>query len=416
MKKLKKCRFCKSSEIKVVIDLGNQYLTGVFPKFLKESITNGPLKLLICNNCSLLQLSYTYNLSEMYGDNYGYRSGLNKSMVKHIGLKIRKLEKYINKGDLVLDIGSNDGTLLKQYKKKNIIKYGIDPTGKKFKKYYTKDIKLIPKFFSYKNFSLVCLQKPKMITSLAMFYDLESPLDFAKDIEKILDNHGYWHFEQSYMPLMIENNSFDTICHEHLEYYSLKVILKILNEAKLKIHDVEINDINGGSIAITAVKKINNIKTKKSKTILNLLNYEKNKKFSNINIYKKFNKRIILFKKEIIRFLKFLKSNNKVVFGYGASTKGNVILQYCKIDKTYLPYIVDINKDKLGKFTPGSNIPIISENKAKLLKPDYYLVFPWHFKKMIIKKEKKYIKSGGKLIFPLPRIQIIDKRNYNSII
>jgi len=414
MKKINKCRICDSKDIKKVIDLGNQYLTGSFPKSIKEKITKGPLKLFLCKDCSLLQLSHSYDLNQMYGENYGYRSGLNKSMISHLKKKSYKLKKYINNKDIILDIGSNDGTLLNHYNKKNIKKIGIDPTIEKFKKFYKKNTILINDFFSYRIFNRYVSKKAKLITSIAMFYDLESPIKFANDIQKVLDEKGIWHFEQSYMPTMLKNNSYDTICHEHIEYYSLNVILNILNKVGMKILDCEINDINGGSIAITAVKKNNPNKTQNIRLINNLLKKEKKMKFDKIIAYKIFDKKIKKSRERIIKLLNTFKNNNKLVLGYGASTKGNVILQYCNINKKLIPFIAEVNKDKFNKFTPGTKIKIISEKKAKLLKPDYFFVLPWHFKKMIIRKEIDYIKSGGKLIFPLPEIQIVNKKNYKK--
>jgi hypothetical protein len=234
---IKKCRISESTNLVTVLSLGEQYLTGVFPKTVNEPITKGPLDLVWCPDSGLLQMKQSYSLDEMYGDNYGYRSGLNASMVRHLQQKIRTLERIIKltSNDLVIDIGSNDATSLKAYSG-NHKKVGIDPTGSKFKEFYTDEISLIPDFFTADIFlSNFPNEKAKIITSIAMFYDLESPMQFVKDIESCLDENGIWHFEQSYMPSMLRTNSYDTICHEHLEFYSFKVVKNMLEKCGLRL-------------------------------------------------------------------------------------------------------------------------------------------------------------------------------------
>jgi len=215
-KEITKCRISESSNLITVLSLGEQYLTGVFPKTVEEKVTKGPLDLVWCPDSGLLQMKQSYSLDEMYGDNYGYRSGLNASMVRHLEQKIRTLERLVNLNDddLVIDIGSNDATSLKAYSGKHR-KVGIDPTGLKFKEFYKDDIALIPDFFTAQKFKENFPDsKAKIITSIAMFYDLESPMSFVKDIEQCLAEDGIWHFEQSYMPSMLRTNSYDTICHD----------------------------------------------------------------------------------------------------------------------------------------------------------------------------------------------------------
>ena len=253
---IKKCRICGNTDLVSILNLGNQYLTGVFPKSQTEHITSGPLELAKCRDdhnasaCGLVQLKHSYDHNEMYGDNYGYRSGLNKSMVNHLYEKVKKIQAFIQltREDLIIDIGSNDGTLLQAYRQDGLLLVGIDPTGKKFKKYYPEHVHLIPDFFSAesvrKNFGN---RKAKVVTSIAMFYDLESPMDFAEQICEILADNGIWVFEQSYMPAMLEMNAYDTVCHEHLEYYCLKQIKWIADKLDLKIIDIEFNKVNGGS-------------------------------------------------------------------------------------------------------------------------------------------------------------------------
>ena len=401
------CRSCKSKKIIKAFSLGKQFLTGIFPENKNVKISNGFLSMVLCKNCKLLQLENSFKAEEMYGENYGYMSSLNKSMFDHLNQKVSKLKKKINlkPKDLIIDIGSNDGTFLSFFSKQfNLV--GIDPTIKKFSKFYRRDIKKIPSFFNKKEINKITSKKAKLITSIAMFYDLEDPIKFANDIYDLLSVHGVWHLELSYMPSMIKNVSYDTICHEHLEYYSLTSIKYIFDKVGFKIIDIEFNDINGGSFALTVAKKKSKIK--ESKMIVKwLLNKEKNLKINEIETFKEFYKKCLQQKYELNSLLKNLKKMNKKVYGYGASTKGNVILQFCNINRSKVRFIGEVNKYKYNKITPGSKIDIISEKKLRQLKPDYLLVLPWHFKNFILNKEKEYLKSGVKFIFPLPEIQIV---------
>jgi hypothetical protein len=406
--KINKCRSCKSKQLKQAFSLGEQYLTGIFPRNKKESITKGHLSMVICKNCSLLQLEHSFDSDEMYGDNYGYMSSLNQSMFEHLRNKVPKLKKKVQLSykDIIVDIGSNDGTFLSFFDRKFKL-IGVDPTIKKFSKYYRKDILQIPEFFSYdilKN--KLNNKKAKLITTISMFYDLPNPIKFVEDVYNILDKNGLWHLEQSYMPSMIRNFSYDTICHEHLEYYSLKSIKFILDKVGFKIIDIEFNDINGGSFALTVAKK-NSAYIENKKIVEWLLEKEEILKYNELATHKNFYKECLKQKKLLVDLLKNLKDMKKKVLGYGASTKGNVILQFCNIDEKLIENIGEVNKYKFNKFTPGSNIKIISEKQMKSLKPDYLLVLPWHFKDFIVKKEKKFLTDGGRLIFPLPDIEII---------
>lgn len=407
-KEISKCRICSGENLEHILSLGEQYLTGVFPKDKNEKITQGPVDMVWCSDCGLLQLKQSYSLDEMYGDNYGYRSGLNQFMVNHLTQKINTLENLAkpSEKDLVIDIGSNDATSLKAYKG-NFEKVGIDPTGTKFKEYYTEHIKLIPNFFSAEAFKqLFGERKAKIITSIAMFYDLEDPNAFVKDIHEVLDDEGIWHFEQSYMPMMLRTNSYDTLCHEHLEFYSLNVIKNLLEANDMKIVDVQTNDINGGSFAVTAAKKTSSYKT--NDAVINwMLQQEKNMKLDTKEPYLAFAEKMVQHKEQLLMLLNSLVEDGKKIIIYGASTKGNVMLQYCNITEKQIPFVAEVNTQKFGSYTPGTFIPIISEKEAMEMKPDYYFVLPWHFKNSILDREKEYRKNGGKFIFPLPEIEIV---------
>ena len=402
------CRAGGGSDLVSVLNLGSQELTGVFPRSRDQQVTSGPLELVWSPKSGLLQLAHSFDASEMYGENYGYRSGLNQSMVRHLTNKIAHLERYadLKPGDVVLDIGSNDATSLKAYKTASLKRIGIDPTGNKFREYYPDDIDLVPDFFNAENYRKVESRPAKIVTSIAMFYDLDDPIKFAQDIAAVLDDNGVWHFEQSYMPSMLRMTSYDTICHEHLEYYSLGVIQHIVAAADMKVVDVAMNAVNGGSFAVTAAKK-NSPRQPNSAVINWLLDQEERMGLNTPRPFRDFEERVFRHREDLRRLLGSLNADGKKVLGYGASTKGNVVLQFCGLTEKDIPAIAEVNPDKFGSFTPGSRIPIVSEADAHAMQPDYFLVLPWHFKEGILQREQEYLARGRKFIFPFPEIEII---------
>lgn len=406
-KEIQNCRICGSADLIPVLSLGEQALTGVFPKTSHAEITKGPLTLVWCSHCHLLQMKESYSLNEMYGENYGYRSSLNLSMVSHLQQKIRTLEQLVLpvKDDIILDIGSNDATSLKAYTGK-FRKIGIDPTGVKFKDFYTEDMILVSDFFSAANFCKIFpREKAKIVTSIAMFYDLEAPAEFVEDIATILDDDGVWHFEQSYMPSMLRTTSYDTICHEHLEFYSFHVIKYLLETHGLRVIDVQMNAVNGGSFAVTACKR--NAKYRSNIPVINwLLRQEDDMGLDTPRPYRDFEERVFNHRKNLINLIESLVEDGKTIIGYGASTKGNVLLQFCGFGPQHIKCIAEVNEDKFGSYTPGTNIPILSEDEARAMKPDYFFVLPWHFKYNILQREEKFVRASGKFLFPLPEIEI----------
>jgi hypothetical protein len=403
-----KCRISGSPNLVTVLSLGEQCLTGVFPRSPTEPLTRGPLDLVWCPDSGLLQMKQSYSIDEMYGDNYGYRSGLNSSMVRHLAQKVNTLERLVRPGagDVVIDIGSNDATTLRAYSAP-VRRIGVDPTGQKFRAFYGDEIALVPTFFSA---AAVRAQHPgvraKIITSIAMFYDLERPSDFVRDIAELLTDDGVWHFEQSYMPSMLRTHSYDTICHEHLEFYSFEVVKRIVEEAGLRVVDVQMNAINGGSFAVTACKR-NGPYASNAPIIEWLLRQETNMGLHTPRPYREFEEQVFRHRKDLRALIEALVADGRKVFGYGASTKGNVLLQFCGLTTEHIPFIAEVNQDKFGAYTPGTGIPIISEVEAKAMKPDYFLVLPWHFKNGILERERDYLAQGGKLILPLPEIEIV---------
>lgn len=406
---IQRCRVGGSSNLLPVLSLGKQDLTGVFPASPSEKITNGPLELVWSPESGLLQLAHSYESSEMYGENYGYRSGLNASMVSHLTNKVSYLERLVEpkSGDNILDIGSNDATTLKAYTTPGLKRVGIDPTGTKFREYYPDDVMLVPDFFSSENYWSKMSEPARIISSIAMFYDLEAPVDFARQIHDVLADDGVWHFEQSYMPAMMRTNSYDTICHEHLEYYSLSVVKKILEKANLRIVDVVMNSVNGGSFAVTAVKESNTKFTGKNSVVAWMLEQEDRMGLSTPRPFRDFEERVYRHREDLTRLIRSLRAAGKTIIGYGASTKGNVTLQFCGFGPDEIEAIAEVNPEKFGKYTPGTHIPIISEEEAKSRKPDYLLVLPWHFKASILQREASWLADGGKMIFPFPEIEIV---------
>lgn len=414
-KRIESCRICGNVNLVPIIDLGVQSQTGIFPKTSAVEITRGPLELVKCHSeiaeqCGLVQLAASYEPSELYGDNYGYRSGLNQTMVRHLEQLVARLRQTIKlaAGDLVIDVGSNDGTLLSFYPPGQATLVGIDPTGTKFRRFYRNDIQLISDFFSAAAVrDKFGGRKVRVVTSVAMFYDLERPTVFASEVAEVLADDGVWTFEQSYLPAMLETNSYDTICHEHLEYYAMRQIKWIIDRAGLKIIDVTRNDSNGGSFAVTA-SKIDSKYPAATNAVAQMIEEEDIAGLNSLDLYAQFQENILTHKNELKKLLKALRQEGKRVLGYGASTKGNVILQYCELTAADVPCIADVNPDKFGHVTPGTHIPIISEAAAHAMNPDYFLVLPWHFRQNLIARESEFLKSGGRMIFPLPKIGIVE--------
>lgn len=412
---VKSCRICGNPDLAPILSLGVQALSGRFPSKDEPDPPKAPLGLVKCNDtnnpnsCGLLQLKYSVFPDELYSHDYGYRSGINQTMKLHLEGIVRRVQEIVDlhANDAVLDIGSNDATLLNSYEIPGLQKIGIDPTGEQFLESYTKDIELVCDYFNPSNYHSASPNKQaKVITSIAMFYDLESPMNFVKDIKEILHPDGIWLLEQSYMPTMLEMNSFDTVCHEHLEYYSLKQIDWMLKRNGLRIFDLEFNNVNGGSFRLYVCHNNAVFKSNQEKIALTVFNEKKLKLDSKLP-YEEFSKRVLRIKDELYNLLTTEKAKGKSLYVYGASTKGNVTLQFCNIDHTLITAAADRNPDKWGRRTPATNIPIVPEEEAREAKPDYFLVLPWHFREEFVKREGDFLASGGRFIFPLPEIEII---------
>lgn len=416
------CRICGSTKLSPAIDLGEQYLQGSFAKegLVKPPMRKLPTQLVRCDvtlnehGCGLLQLAHSFPPEILYA-NYWYRSGTNETMREHLaGIVESVLDQIRIDRPTVLDIGCNDGTLLLNYPPGSKL-YGVDPSD--IANDIQGDVTVINTVFPTDQ-AMAALPRAGLdaVTSIAMFYDLEDPVDFASNVKSLLSPNGIWVFEVSYLPLMLLQNSFDTICHEHLEYYSLTVIEKIAKMASLRIFRAEINEINGGSIRCYACHASNNTYgSAADRTFLSRLRInEFEMELDTEKPYVAFGNRIEKSRSDLTKVLFDARARGERVHLYGASTKGNVLLQWYGINRVIVECAADRNPQKVGSRTLGTDIPIVSEAESRAAKPDYYLVLPWHFKAEFLRREREAIFSGTKMIFPLPHVDIVTVENYDD--
>ncbi len=418
-KTITKCRVCASAPLVKILSLGKQYVSNFIDS--KDAIKDEekyPLELVLCdtqkNGCGLLQLRHTVSPEKMYRT-YWYFSGMNKTMTDELGNVVKSAEGIVKlkKDDIVVDIGANDGTLLKSYKRKNIILTAYEP-AKNLAPITKKTASVVFNDFFHaapfiKKFGEK--KKAKVVTAIAMFYDLDKPNDFVSDVGKILDKNGIFIIQMNYLVSMLRLNAFDNIGHEHLEYYSLMSLEHLLKQNGLEVFDVELNSINGGSFRIYirhAKSSIGNAREGREARYKNLIKIEKNLGLGKQKVYQDFVKRIEGLKKEIVSLVKSEIKTGKKVYIYGASNRGNTLLQYFGLHSGHLTAAADRNPVKWGMKTIGTNIPIVSEDQARKDKPDYFLVLPWAFLKEFVSREKEYLTTGGKFIVPLPTMQVID--------
>lgn len=421
-KTIENCRICNSSKLVPILNLGELYLSNFIDIQNQIKQIKAPLELVLCNgDCKLIQLRHTVSADEMFKE-YWYLSGINDSMkteLRHIVKSIENLVKFKN-DDHIIDIGANDGTLLRFYTNKEVKTIGFEPALNLQKLNSKGTYKIISDFFSFEKWENFFPNKnAKVITAIGMFYDLDDPNTFVSNIEKILSDDGLFVIQMMYLPLFIEKNAFDGICHEHLEYYSLFSLEYLLSKFNLKIIGLEIREkINEGSARFYITKTdsldLINIDKRLKENLENFRNKETELKLDEIEIYNKMNRNINKSKDDTMFFLKSEKQKGKLIHGYAASTKGNTTLQYYGITSDLVEAISDANSEKWGKFTSGSNIPIISENESRERQPDYYFVLAWHFLENFIEREMKFLERGGKFIIPMPFFSIIDINNYKK--
>jgi len=410
-----KCRIANDDLIEV-FSLGELYISDFieprgYPRTEKEE-----MKLLLSRESGLLQMEKVVNPDFMYGK-YWYRSGTNTTMKKELqGVVESAIGSIPHKdGDIFLDIACNDGTLFK-FVPKEFTTIGIDPCDDTYANESRKHANcIIQDYFSADSYWKATGKKAKIITTIAMFYDLDDPISFLNDINEIMDDEGILVLQLSYTPLMLKQLAFDNICHEHVCFYSLSSMKYLLNKTGFDIVDCILNDVNGGSFRIyirkkTATKEL--FKTTPYRDVADfrissILAYEKDLSLDDPKIYKDFYNEILKLKEQTLSFIKEQKSKGKIIWGYGASTKGNTLLQWYGLDSALISGIAERNPAKFGLKTIGTNIPIYSEEEMRSAKPDYLLVLPWHFIYEFCSREKDYLTGGGKFIVPCPKFEII---------
>jgi NDP-4-keto-2,6-dideoxyhexose 3-C-methyltransferase len=409
----KTCRICGSAELKNVIDLGAQFVASAFIKdhVPAELATPLPLEVVRCSKgCGLVQLRQTVDPALLYGHNYGYRSGTNEMMRDNLRSITAAVESLIKlaPGDTVLDIGCNDGTLLESYGTKGLDHVGFDPSSNVAAAARAKGFEVVNDFYSQGAFEKVRRgRKARVITSIAMFYDLEDPPAFVHEVAGALADDGVWVIELSYLPRMLARNSFDTICHEHLEYYALRQIEWMLEREKLQVQRVEQNEANGGSFRLFIRRAGVAFSDADRESTHKLRDSERELGLETERPYDAFVAASRQVREDLRRLLGELKAAGKSVWLYGASTKGNTLLQYAGIDPQLVVKAADRNPDKWGLRTLGTNIPIVSEDDARAAKPDYFLVLPWHFLDAFVKRETAFLARGGKFIVPFPKVRLV---------
>jgi NDP-4-keto-2,6-dideoxyhexose 3-C-methyltransferase len=411
------CRVCEGA-LSSVLFLGDQYVSNfVLPE--EPDGLKAPLELVLCGRCGLLQLKHTVPAEAMY-KNYWYRSGTNQTMRNALADIANKAESLIHlqEGDSVLDVGCNDGTLLASYKTNGIYRIGFDPAENLavFSRKVTD--KQVTGFFEseafYRDAELSKI-RPKAVTTIAMFYDLEDPNRFVADVKKVMHPEGLWVVQMSYLPLMLKQNEFGNICHEHLEYYSLRSFEYLLKLHDFKMVDVELNDVNGGSFRAyvrnceAAESEFGDAEYREraSERVCSLREQEAAMALDQTATYREFALWLQRIKEDVLAFVKDQVGRGKKVYVYGASTKGNTMLQYFGLDCSLISAAAERNPDKWGKVTVGTRIPIVSEEEARAAKPDYFLVLPWHFLEEFQAREKNYLLSGGRFVVPLPHFTLI---------
>jgi NDP-4-keto-2,6-dideoxyhexose 3-C-methyltransferase len=403
------CRFCGSAELVDILDLGSQAIASRFPRPHESSPPKVPLVLVHCDRCGLVQLRHSVSRDALFNYGYGYKSGTNNTMRRHLAdLAMWVQERcQLAAGDIVVDIGSNDGTLLKSYTVSALRRSGIDAIAGKFRSVYPQEIDLHEAFFSATQYnSIFGEEKAKVITSIAMFYDLESPREFVGAIRSALAPNGIWVLEQSYLPTMLEINSYDTICHEHLEYYGLLQIDWLARAEGMRVFDVERNSCNGGSFRLAVCHEGSSYAPNQSR-LDQLRKLERELGLDTRAPYHAFKQRVDRLRAELIDLIEAERASGKRFYLYGASTKGNTLLQYCNLNGGQIVAAAERNPDKWGCRTPGTDIPIVSEEEARAARPDYFLVMPWHFRNEFIAREAVFRKAGGRLVFPLPTLDVV---------
>lgn len=416
------CRSCNSSDLSKILSLGNHGLSDFVDMSDQRKIPKYPLQLILCQNCNLLQMRHTTPPDQLYTDRYGYRSGINHTTKSNLIEITEQAEKIINlkSGNIVVDIGCNDGTLLASYRTPGLIHVGFDPVTT-FAKYFRRSLKsnglkkykLFNRYFDSNPFiKYFGKKRAKIVTAISMFYDLDNPNKFINNIKEILHPEGLLIIQQNYLVGMLEQCAFDNVVHEHLEYYSLESLENLLEKHGLEVFDVALTSINGGSFRTLIKFKNNKMKHLGGfKRVEEMRNMEKKLLLGDTKTYLHFAEEVKKTTSSLKNFIKKQSRNGKRIYIYGASTRGNTLIQACGLDFRFINAAAERNQDKWGKKIASTGIPIISEEQARKDQPDYFLVLPWFFKQEFLDREKEYLISGGKMIFPLPKPEIVSFNN-----
>ena len=421
------CKICGNTNLKKVLFINEQYISATFVKTNENNELTKiktPLTLVLCSendkkdNCGLLQLLEITEADLLYKQ-YFYRSATSDTMRRDLEDVVKNVSKIteIKDQDIIVDIGSNDCTLLNFYQD-HLTLVGFEPAQNIKYVDKKKNIKIFKTYFNSADFKKNFSKKAKIITSCAMFYDLAQPKKFVEDIDTILDKDGVWCVQISYLVSMLKFNNFYDICHEHLSYYSIETFEAVLGELNLKLFFAETNDVNGGSIRLFVCRKTNfkNFDKKEYSEKLSKLKAEEAEyKLKNENTYIEFQSKIDNIKDKTVAFVNNIIETKSDVFALGASTKGNILLQHFGLDKSKIPFISERNHEKVGLRCLGSDIELISEKSARSKNPKAFLVLPWNFKDEIVKREKEYLDNGGLLMFPMPYPHIIDKNGERKL-
>ncbi|MBU6149982.1 MAG: methyltransferase domain-containing protein, partial [Chloroflexi bacterium] len=394
MSDLQVCRICQEAALVPVLDLGQMALTGVFPQSPGEFVPRTPVELVLCTGCGLAQLGFSADPDVMYGDGYGYRSGLNRSMAGHLRRTARFLERLValQPGDVVCDIGANDGTLLEAFTSPGVYRLGIDPLVSSVPERYAGELTGVAEFFSADTYWRHAKRPARVVTSIAMLYDLVDPVGFFHDVARVLAPGGVWLSEQSYAPWMVRSGAFDTICQEHLEYYTLTVLKSLLDQAGMHLLSAHTNEINGGSLCFVATPKGAD-NPPADPVALWLLDQERRAQLTTVEPWLEFAHRARERIAGVRSLLATLQDHGRSVMALGASTKGNVLLQALGEEARYITAIGEINEDKIGRFTPGTGIPITSQSDVIASNPDYILLLPWHFRTTFMEDLTPYLED-----------------------
>jgi hypothetical protein len=402
------CRLCGCSDFTPLISLGSQPLTGVFLKPEEKDPLKAPLELIVCNDCKFMQLRHSVDTDLMYSS-YWYRSGTNQTMRDHLSGITDEVESKVklNSGDVVIDTGCNDGTLLKSYTTEGLVKLGVDPSNAVLGIEEKHNIEKINDYFTYEAVKDWTTDgSVKVITSISMFYDLDRPSIFAQDVKRLLSDDGVWIVEMNYTGDMIDNLGYDMISHEHVAYYTFLTFEKLINDNGMFIKDVSSNSINGGSLRFFIGKRPG-----ESSAVKNVRESEISRGYDTIEHYESFANRIANFKEKLVSLVSDIKSEGKTIMAYGASTRGNTVMQHCGFTREDIPFALDRNPMKYGMEMSGSRIPIISEKDGRAQAPDYLMVLPYYFLEEFLDRESDYLRNGGCFIVYLPDLRVISMVN-----